>query len=60
MKTAHQGVAPSALPGLTGAGWVAAPQGNTSPGAPPNGGATHQPDQGGLDTWLLDKLFGRH
>ena len=53
MKTAHQGVAPSVLPGLSGGGWTAAPQGN-------NGGGTRQSDQGGLDTWLLDKLFGRH
>jgi len=35
MKTAHQGVAPAPLPGLSG-GWF-----------------------GGLDFWLLDKLFGR-
>jgi penicillin-binding protein 1A len=60
MKTAHQGVAPSVLPGLSGGGWTAAPQGNNGAGAPPNGGGTHQSDQGGLDTWLLDKLFGRH
>ena len=59
MKIAHQGVAPTALPGLTGAGWTAPPQSNTGTGAP-NGGGARQPDQGGLDTWLLDKLFGRH
>jgi len=60
MKTAHQGVAPSALPGLAGAGWTAAPQGNNSVGAAGGGARPSQPDQGGLDTWLLDKLFGRH
>jgi len=60
MKTAHQGVAPSALPGLAGAGWTAASQGNNSVGAAGGGARPSQPDQGGLDTWLLDKLFGRH
>jgi penicillin-binding protein 1A len=60
MKTAHQGVAPSALPGLAGAGWTAAPQGNNSVGAAGGGARPSQPDHGGLDTWLLDKLFGRH
>jgi penicillin-binding protein 1A len=69
MKTAHQGVAPSALPGLSNAGWF-----NQTPSAPaplpPRGidetGAGAAADRGaprnnggGLDFWLLDKLFGR-
>jgi penicillin-binding protein 1A len=62
MKTAHQGVAPSALPGLTSAGWMPAPAGNYGSGAQggPAGPRPSQPEQGGLDSWLLDKLFGRH
>jgi penicillin-binding protein 1A len=68
MKTAHQGVAPAALPGLANAGWF-----NQTPAAPPlpprgidetgagaaaDRGATRN-NGGGLDFWLLDKLFGR-
>jgi penicillin-binding protein 1A len=60
MKTAHQGVPPTALPGLGGAGWIASPQNNALPAA---GTRQPQPETGGpdkgLDSWLLDKLFGR-
>jgi penicillin-binding protein 1A len=65
MKTAHQGIAPSALPGLVGAGWPSAssPQSPQSPqdagGAAAAAGRPSPPNQGGLDVWLLDKLFGR-
>jgi len=62
MKAAHQGVAPAALLGLGGAGWTntaAAP----APGAADwsRNGARPAPagQGGGLDGWLLDKLFGR-
>ena len=63
MKVAHQGVTPTPLPGF-GNGWVSAaptpPQGLDG-GAPAN---NNQRDSGGgggtLDSWLLDKLFGRH
>jgi penicillin-binding protein 1A len=55
MKVAHQGVAPSALPGLAGAGWIAAPLGSAGPAAP----RPVPSEPSGLDTWLLDKLFGR-
>jgi len=60
MKVAHQSVAPTALPGVAGDGWMSAP-------APPqdaagvsgaNGRPSPQQPQG-LDTWLLDRLFGR-
>jgi penicillin-binding protein 1A len=63
MKTAHQGVMPAALPGLSGGGWFnAAPPADTPP-APvaANGAPNSQPNNGGsLDSWLLDKLFGKH
>jgi len=61
MKTAHQGLAPSALPGLASGGWSNASPPPSPPGAAPGAapGRSPPPDQGGLDTWLLDKLFGR-
>jgi penicillin-binding protein 1A len=61
MRSAHQGVAPSALPGLTSAGWMPALPGNYGAGAQ-GGPASPRPalPEQGLDTWLLDKLFGRH
>ena len=55
MRAAHQGIAPAALPGVSESGWTAL--------APLQGGAggrTPPPERGGLDTWLLDRLFGRH
>jgi penicillin-binding protein 1A len=63
MKTAHQGVAPAPLPGVADGGWF-----NASPPAPVPGPAAtdrsgqqnnQQNNSGGLDFWLLDKLFGR-
>ncbi len=62
MKAGHQGVAPAALPGVGGGGWLSAapqPQGATPAGAPAGAGARPQADHGGLDFWLLDRLFGR-
>jgi penicillin-binding protein 1A len=59
MKVAHQGVAPAALPGGGGGGggWTPAPPSdNGASAAAPS--PSHQ--GGGLDSWLLDKLFGRH
>jgi penicillin-binding protein 1A len=57
MRVAHQGVAPAALPGL-GASWF-----NSAPplAAAPAAGdrSPQQSNAGGLDFWLLDKLFGR-
>jgi penicillin-binding protein 1A len=52
MKVAHQGVTPVALPGIGGGGWIA-PQEVAGPAT-----AAGQPSRG-LDSWLLDKLFGR-
>jgi penicillin-binding protein 1A len=55
MKTALAGVAPTALPGA--GGFAPTPPPNTAnPGAAAP--RPSQPDQGGLDNWLLDKLFG--
>jgi len=62
MKAGHQGVAPAALPGVGGGGWLSAapqPQGAAPARAPAAAGARPQSDHGGLDFWLLDRLFGR-
>ena len=62
MKAAHQGVAPAALPGVGGGGWLSAaprPQGAAPASITAAAGARPQSDHGGLDFWLLDRLFGR-
>jgi penicillin-binding protein 1A len=51
MKVAHQGAAFAELPGLSPA--LATPAGLSPPPPPP------VPPSAGLDTWLLDRLFGR-
>src|SRR6516225_1798924 len=65
MRTALCGQAPAALPGLGEQSWFAAPFSGTAaaPPAPP-APVAEQPSGrsdsgGGLDSWLLDKLFGR-
>jgi len=59
MRAAHQGVAPSGLPGAGGGSPITSLF--QSAAAPtPAGGRAPQPNQEGLDSWLLDKLFGRH
>jgi penicillin-binding protein 1A len=63
MKTAHQGITPAALPGVVGgggAGWIGTAPPLPGAGAAGGGARTSHPDQGGLDSWLLNKLFGRH
>ena len=55
MRTAHQGVAPVGLPGVGNGGWSALPR--TDVGNP--GAAATPPSPPALDSWLLDKLFGR-
>jgi len=65
MRTAHQGLAPATLPGLSETGWFTppapvqaqAPRGSDETGAGAERG--NQRNSGGLDFWLLDKLFGR-
>jgi len=72
MKVAHHGVVAAALPGLAGAGWLSAapPQGADAPSPTAADRTGHPPpyppapagerrEGGGLDFWLLDKLFGR-
>jgi len=60
MKVAHQGVAPASLPGL-GAGWFnpAPPAAAPVAGERNNQQNNQQGNSGGLDFWLLDKLFGK-
>ncbi len=65
MKTALRGTAPAPLPGIAGGGWFAAlpqPFAASNPqiadsrrpaASPPPGGS------GGLDSWLINRLFGR-
>jgi penicillin-binding protein 1A len=67
MRTAHQGIAPSGLPGLIEGGWFTppapvqaqAPHGSDETGAGAAAERGNQRNSGGLDFWLLDKLFGR-
>jgi penicillin-binding protein 1A len=67
MKTAHQGVAPSALPGLAAQSWFGppaalqapAPRSSDETGAGAAAERGSQRNNSGLDFWLLDKLFGR-
>ena len=62
MRAAHAGVAPAALPGVGDNGWFSVPAPAPAP-VPPAEVSTQPPnrsnDSGGLDFWLLDKLFGR-
>jgi penicillin-binding protein 1A len=67
MKTAHQGVAVAALPGLAGGSSFASAlsPGNTPlPPAPiaaqgAGTGVRPAPIERGLDGWFIDRLFGR-
>ena len=66
MKSALQGTAPSALPGMSGSSGWAPSFGGSSNGYGMGAQSSavparpQQQERGGLDTWLLDKLFGRH
>ncbi len=63
MRVAHQGIPPSPLPGLADGSWfdAAPPPAPVAGAAPASGGqqSNQSADGGGLDSWLLDKLFGR-
>ena len=62
MRVAHQGLAPSPLPGLAGAGWMAPPPPpqSVSGGVPgPAARAPHSLTAAVSNVWLLDRLFGR-
>jgi len=55
MKAAHQGIAPTPLLGIGGGGWTGSSR------APLDTGGAGQPAPAqGLDSWLLNKLFGQH
>jgi penicillin-binding protein 1A len=58
MRAAHQGVAPTGLPGAGGGGSPITSLFQSLSGA--NNNRPSQPNPEGLDSWLLDKLFGRH
>ena len=61
MKTAHQGISPTSLPGLSSGPWMnPAPPPAGVPGPAPADKRGQQNNAGRLDLWLLDKLFGRH
>ena len=69
MRPAHQGVPVASLPGLSNGGLLGSlfPRGRAqwnggqpSPPAPiPEGHVRPTPAGGGIDTWLIDRLFGR-
>jgi penicillin-binding protein 1A len=65
MRTAHQGIAPTPLLGLDNSGWLSAPPAPiagpaaAAPAGQQNSQGNQQGNSGGLDFWLLDKLFGR-
>jgi penicillin-binding protein 1A len=60
MRAAHAGAAPAPLPGLGDNGWFSFPAPAPSPPAEVSAQAsTRSNDSGGLDFWLLDKLFGQ-
>jgi len=66
MRAAHASAAPAPLPGLGDSGWLSFPAPAPAPASAPSPPAevsaqanTRSNDSGGLDFWLLDKLFGR-
>ena len=59
MRAAHQGVTPTPLPGLGSSWFNPAPPSAAVPAAAAGDRNNPQPSSGGLDFWLLDKLFGR-
>ena len=62
MKVAHAGIAPTGLPGLADGAWFKPPPAPVASPVAASGGASQNNQQnntGGLDFWLLDKLFGR-
>src|SRR6516165_10806080 len=66
MRAAHASAAPAPLPGLGDSGWRSFPAPAPAPASAPSPPAevsaqanTRSNDSGGLDFWLLDKLFGR-
>ena len=59
MRSALSRDAPAPLPGLSEPGWFGAPFGAPAPAPVAEQPSARQDSGGGLDNWLLDKLFGR-
>ncbi|MGH6670961.1 MAG: transglycosylase domain-containing protein, partial [Xanthobacteraceae bacterium] len=66
MQAALRNIPPAPLPGLAGSGWMASaqPPSYAPPPYPPSpvpagGGRPQTGGGGGLDSWLLNRLFGR-
>jgi penicillin-binding protein 1A len=70
MRTAHAGITPTALPGVTDGSWFGSSPQSPAPVSPPIASNrigppiyqqnAQQGSSGRLDLWLLDKLFGQH
>ena len=67
MKTAHLGIAVADLPGLRGSVASvpalfpgASPVAARPPATVQEPGRPRPPEGGGLDSWFIDRLFGRH
>src|SRR6266702_632241 len=63
MRVALAGTAPTALPGVVPGfaepGWFSPPAAVPPPAPPDTQSDSRRDNGGGLDSWLLDKLFGR-
>jgi len=63
MRAALAGTAPTALPGVAPGfaepGWFSPPAAVPPPAPPDAQSDSRRDNSGGLDSWLLDKLFGR-
>ena len=60
MRAAHQGVAPTGLPGAGGGGSPITSLFQSAAAPAPAGGRAPQSNPESLNSWLLDKLFGQH
>jgi penicillin-binding protein 1A len=60
MRAAHQGVAPTGLPGTGGGGSPITSLFQSAAAPAPAGGRAPQSNPESLDSWLLNKLFGQH
>jgi penicillin-binding protein 1A len=59
MRTALAGTAPTALPGIADGTWFNPPPAFAPPAPADAQSDSRRDNSGGLDSWLLDKLFGR-
>jgi penicillin-binding protein 1A len=60
MRAAHQGIAPTGLPGAGGGGSPITSLFQSAAAPAPAGGRAPQSNPESLDSWLLNKLFGQH